>query len=96
MVVYYDDAKNFLENFFTSISQQDTNDFDLLIIFDNASPINYPSLNLNISEIKIEHQLKPSAIRQEGILHVINNNYRDLIFCDIDDFCKEFFDSHQL
>jgi len=86
MVVYYDDAKIFLDNFFTSISQQDTNDFDLLIISDNSSPINYPSLNLNISEIKINHQLTPSAIRREGILHVRKNNYRNLIFSDIDDY----------
>jgi len=86
MTVYYNEAEIFLKDFFNSINHQDTNEFDLLLIFDNASPKNLPSSKINIFELKFEHKLKQSEIRKEGIHYAKKNNYRNLIFSDIDDF----------
>ena len=86
MVVNYVGAKNYAKDYFNSIINQDTNNFDLLIINDNTSCSKSLIKNINVHEIFISDKKDPSMIRLVGISYALDNNYRNLIFSDIDDY----------
>ena len=86
MVVYYKGAERYASDYFKSIENQSTKQFDLLIIYDNVASFKISGLNVSINEIMISERKKPSMIRLDGMRYALENNYRNLIFSDIDDY----------
>ena len=43
-------------------------------------------MNINVNEIMISENMSPGIIRYDGLHYAIKNNYRNLIFSDIDDY----------
>lgn len=77
----------FLTDFFNSLCQQTTKDFDIVVI--NDGYVNFDKIKdvyhmLNILEIKCSDT--PSQNRQYGINYCIDNGYEVLIFGDSDDY----------
>ena len=86
MVVYYKGAERYASDYFKSIENQSTKQFDLLIIYDNVASFKISGLNVSINEILISERKKPSMIRLDGMRYALKNDYRNLIFSDIDDY----------
>ena len=84
--VNYKGVENYVKDYFKSIKNQDTNQFDLLILNDNASSLGIGEMNVNVDEIKISGNKSPAQIRYDGLNYAIKNDYQNLIFSDLDDF----------
>lgn len=86
MVVYYEAAEKYKDDYFASIRDQTSKAFDLLIIYDNIYPLNISGLNVEIYKMTISSKMTPSKIRYEGIKYAFKNGYKNLVFSDIDDY----------
>lgn len=86
MVVYYKGSERYTPDYFSSIRNQSSDEFDLLIINDNVQAMKYSNLNVNTIEINISEKMTPSMIRNEGIRYALDNDYCTLVFSDIDDY----------
>ncbi len=84
--INYKGVENYAKDYFQSIMEQNTNEFDLLILNDNAASLKYGEMNVNVDEIMISDDKSPALIRYDGLNYAISNNYQNLIFSDIDDF----------
>ena len=84
--VNYKGVKNYAKDYFKSIMNQDTDQFDLLIINDNSESLEIREMNVNVDEIMISNNNSPAMIRYEGLNYAIRNDYQNLIFSDLDDF----------
>lgn len=89
MVVYYESAKKYAIDYFNSIRNQSTKEFDLLLICDNIPPPPILNLHVNTHEMNISTSMSPSMIRYQGIMFAIENGYNQLIFSDIDDYFSD-------
>ena len=84
--VNYKGVENYAKDYFKSIMNQDTDQFDLLIINDNTESLEIREMNVNVDEIMISNNNSPAMIRYEGLNYAIRNDYQNLIFSDLDDF----------
>lgn len=86
----YPGVENYLDDYFSSLSQQSTKCFDIYIYndgFDNNLLEHFITRykDLNIRVIRIENKLTPAEIREIAITdHVDKYNY--MIFSDTDDY----------
>jgi len=86
--VVFEEVKPFLDEYFTSIDSQTEKNFDLLILKDQYKD-KIPDCRINNIIINVEKKETPAQIRQLGIQYAIENNYRNLIFTDTDDYYSE-------
>jgi len=84
--VNYKGVENYAKDYFKSIVDQDTDQFDLLILNDNTASLKLGEMNVNVDEIMISEDKSPALIRYDGLNYAISNNYQNLIFSDLDDF----------
>jgi len=89
MTVYYKGAESYAADYFKSIKNQNTNQFDLLIINDNIASFKLSGLNINVNKILISERISPSMIRFYGLRYALDNGYCNLIFSDIDDYFSD-------
>jgi|GEM_PF-443836 len=83
-------ADPYLDEFFSSLTNQSSQDFDVIVLNDNYS--NLTSFQeryrtLNIIEIPVNHS--PAKNREVGIKKAVELCYRKLVFGDSDDFFQE-------
>lgn len=82
--VIYPGVELYLDDYFNSIYNQSTNDFDLLIIEDG---IQLPKKYIKDNTIKKGMTNKTLAeIREYGIKYAKDNNYDIIVFTDTDDY----------
>ena len=82
--VIYPGVEHYLDDYFNSIYNQTTNDFDLLIIEDG---IELPQKYLKDYTIKkTVTNSAPAEIREHGINYAKENGYDLLVFTDTDDY----------
>jgi hypothetical protein len=86
MVVIYPGAELYLNDYLESINSQVYKDFQVLVLNDHASKDNCNLFPSNSIIIDFKDNFTPAQIRQQGINFAIDNNYKYLIFTDIDDF----------
>jgi len=84
--INYKGVENYIIDYIKSILEQNTNQFDLLIINDNTAPIELGGMNVNVYEITITEKKTPGMIRYDGLKYALSNNYTNLIFSDLDDY----------
>ena len=80
--VNYKGVENYAKDYFKSIVDQDTDQFDLLILNDNTASLKLGEMNVNVDEIMISEDKSPALIRYDGLNYAISNNYQNLIFSD--------------
>lgn len=86
MVAVYPGVEPFLNDYFSSVNKQTYKGFDILILNDN---LNDSYLNWAPSDsivLDIPDGLNIAQIREYGIKYAVENNYRNLIFSDADDY----------
>ena len=86
MGVNYKGVESYANEYIKSLFDQDTDQFDLLVFNDNTEPIKLDKMKINVHEIMVNENKSPGMIRYDGLNYAISNNYKNLIFSDIDDF----------
>ncbi len=81
----YPGVENYIKDYCNSIQSQDTDEYDILILNDRYEEL-FPFYHKKITLINIEKNLTPAEIRMLGIKYAIDNNYKYIIFSDIDDY----------
>jgi hypothetical protein len=89
MGVLYPGLENFIEDYIHSIKSQDDNDFDLLILNDNAEANLRELFPKSTIWIDITNPSSFGEIRMTGIHFAVTNGYDFLIFTDLDDYFSE-------
>lgn len=83
--VVFEEVKPFINKYIDSLNSQSTKSFDLLILNDGYKD-EIPNNKINMHAINIVNNQTPAQIRQSGIKYSIQNNYKNLIFTDTDDY----------
>lgn len=83
--VVFEEVKPFINKYIDSLDSQSTKSFDLLILNDGYKD-EIPNNKINMHAINIVNNQTPAQIRQSGIKYSIQNNYKNLIFTDTDDY----------
>jgi hypothetical protein len=88
LVVVYPGSEKYFQEYFDSIKNQSRKDFDLLILNDGIQKM--PNVELSSYKLyNVESNQTIAQIRMKGIQYAFKQNYRFLIFSDIDDFYSQ-------
>ncbi|MFT4644264.1 MAG: glycosyltransferase involved in cell wall biosynthesis [Planctomycetota bacterium] len=90
LTTVFPSCKNYLDDFFKSLTKQTDSDFDVIVINDSLQNFiffieKYKELNI----IEIKSNESPIQNRIKGLNYIIDNNYSNLIFGDSDDYFSE-------
>ena len=85
---FYPEAKQYFKYYFQSVNKQNTNNFELLILIDNTKFV-VPRLKIKFHIIKVSKITSIISLRNIALKFAKNNNYKNIIFSDTDDFFSE-------
>ena len=90
LTTVFPSCKQYLDDFFKSLSNQTDSDFDVIVINDCLEDFiffikKYKKLNI----IEIKSSKSPIQNRIKGLNHILDDNYSNLIFGDSDDYFSE-------
>lgn len=79
--------ERFLDNFFKSLEEQTTKDFDVIVINDGLKGFDaYKKRFRGLRIIEIEFNDTPAKIRELGIKQALSRGYKAIVFGDADDY----------
>lgn len=84
--VFYPGAETYVDEFFNSVSNQTYKDFDLIIVNDGYKDENLSTLYPSLKIVELHGDATISGNRAIGINYAIDNNYKYLFLCDVDDY----------
>jgi hypothetical protein len=86
IAVVYQGVEPYLSDYFRAVNNQDTTEFDLLLLNHAIPDFELQELSVPCKLVQIPSNITPIVIRCDAISYALKHNYKNIIFSDTDDY----------